>query len=56
MGPSKIVSRTSLVDGSEGTHSFGMEQGLGSLVMYYTSKNSPIPMLYYKCDHLGDGS
>lgn len=43
------------MDGSEGPYSFGMERGLGSLVMYYQSKNSPTPMLYYKSDDIGDG-
>lgn len=53
-GPSKITSRSSPVDGSEGPYSFGIEQGLSSLVMYYKSKNSPKPMLYYKSDDFGD--
>ncbi|KAK4797597.1 hypothetical protein SAY86_029923 [Trapa natans] len=54
-GPTKITSRISPEDGSEGPYSFGMVEGSGSLVMYYKSKNFPTPVLYYKSDDLGDG-
>ncbi|KAK4755572.1 hypothetical protein SAY87_009329 [Trapa incisa] len=54
-GPTRITSRMSAIDGSEGPYSFGIEQGVPALVMYYKSKNSPTPMLYYRSLEFGDG-
>ncbi|EOY27998.1 hypothetical protein QUC31_012796 [Theobroma cacao] len=52
-GPNKLVSRTSTADGSEGPHSFVMEQRY--LKLYYKSKYSPSPLLYYRSDEFGNG-
>ncbi|XP_010279124.1 PREDICTED: epidermis-specific secreted glycoprotein EP1-like [Nelumbo nucifera] len=52
-GPTKLVSRVSAKDGSEGPYSYGMEGR--RLVMYYKSKNSGKPLLYYQSDEFGDG-
>ncbi|XVF27498.1 hypothetical protein REPUB_Repub14bG0112500 [Reevesia pubescens] len=52
-GPNKLVSRNSIVDGSEGPYSFVIEQRY--LKMYYKSKNSPKPLLYYRSDEFGNG-
>ncbi|MBA0779154.1 hypothetical protein Gotri_003430 [Gossypium trilobum] len=52
-GPNKLVSRTSIADGSEGPYSFVMEQRF--LKMYYKTKNSPLPLLYYRSYEFGNG-
>ena len=52
-GPNKLVSRTSIFDGSERPYSFVTEQRC--LKMYYKGKNSPKPLLYYRSDEFGNG-
>ncbi|KAK6917677.1 S-locus glycoprotein domain [Dillenia turbinata] len=52
-GPTKITSRKSDIDGSEGPYSFGMEGRF--LVMYLKSKNSKKPLLYFRSDEFGNG-
>ncbi|PIA42198.1 hypothetical protein AQUCO_02100223v1 [Aquilegia coerulea] len=47
-GPTKLVSRVSDVDGSEGPYSFVLEKQ--SLALYLKSKNSKSPLLYYSTD------
>ncbi|KAL5731149.1 hypothetical protein ACHQM5_003906 [Ranunculus cassubicifolius] len=50
-GPSKIVSRVSDVDGSEGAYSFVLEKK--RLAMYLKSKNSKNPILYHISEEFG---
>ncbi|OMO76205.1 S-locus glycoprotein [Corchorus capsularis] len=52
-GSNKLVSRTSISDGSEGPYSFVMEGRYYKL--YYKTKNSPTPLLYYMSYEFGNG-
>ncbi|XP_010279128.1 PREDICTED: epidermis-specific secreted glycoprotein EP1-like [Nelumbo nucifera] len=51
-GPTKVVSRVSSVDGSQGPYSLVLEQN--RVALYLKSNNSPKPLLYYY-DELGSG-
>ncbi|XP_039061702.1 epidermis-specific secreted glycoprotein EP1-like [Hibiscus syriacus] len=50
-GPNKLVSRTSIADGSKGAYSFVMEERY--LKMYHKSMNSALPLLYYRSYEFG---
>ncbi|KAK6932677.1 Bulb-type lectin domain [Dillenia turbinata] len=52
-GPTKIVSRLSDIDGSNGPYSYGIEGRF--LVMFMKSINSQKPLLYYRSDEFGNG-
>ncbi|GFY88961.1 curculin-like (mannose-binding) lectin family protein [Actinidia rufa] len=52
-GPTWLISRSSNLDPSNGPYRFGMEKRY--LAMYYKSKNSLKPLIFYKSDEFGNG-
>ncbi|KAL5731161.1 hypothetical protein ACHQM5_003918 [Ranunculus cassubicifolius] len=50
-GPNALVSRVSPKDGSKGPYSFVLEKN--TLALYFKSKNSPKPILYYRYEDFG---